>query len=100
MKQTKIPSKIDFDNALTMEKMGDEAYEFVKKVWNTFKCRNLEEYLITYVISDTLLLADVFMSFRKISLQTYKLDPCYFYSLPGYAFQAILKIITKPKQPM
>ena len=44
-----------------------------------------------YVQSDTLLLADVFESFRNISLGIYGLDPSYFVSAPGLAWQACLK---------
>ena len=44
-----------------------------------------------YVQSDTLLLADVFENFRKACIKTYELDPSYFISLPGLAWQACLK---------
>ena len=41
--------------------------------------------------SDTLLLADVFESFRNTCLKVYELDPAHFLSLPGLAWQACLK---------
>ena len=44
-----------------------------------------------YVQNDTLLLADVFENFRKACIKTYELDPAYFISLPGLAWQACLK---------
>ena len=34
-------------------------------------------------ITDILLLADVFENFRKMSLETYGLDPIHYYSLSG-----------------
>ena len=43
-----------------------------------------------YVQSDTLLLADIFENFRDMSLKIYELDPAYFVSLPGFAWQACL----------
>ena len=43
------------------------------------------------VQSDTLLLADVFESFRNMCLEIYRLDPVYFVSAPGLAWQASLK---------
>ena len=49
-----------------------------------------------YVQSDTLLLADVFESFRKTCQKEYQLDPAHFVSLPSFAWQACLKI-TKVK---
>ena len=47
--------------------------------------------MIYIVQSDTLLLADVFENFRNKCLEVYELDPAYFLSLPGLAWQACLK---------
>jgi hypothetical protein len=96
LQQREIPSKNDFYNSLNDEHISDQDYKFVQTVWSSFECRNLEDYLTIYVISDCLLLADVFLSFRKVCLTNYGIDPCYFYSLPGYAFQVMLKL-TKVK---
>ena len=41
--------------------------------------------------SDTLLLADVFENFRNMCLETYELDPIYFVSATGLAWQACIK---------
>lgn len=38
--------------------------------------KNMGEYHDLYLISDILLLTDVFEDFRKTCLQYYKLDPC------------------------
>ena len=53
---------------------------------------NLGDYHDLYVQSNTLLLADVFENFRNMCLETYGLDPAYFLSLPGIAWQACLKM--------
>ena len=44
-----------------------------------------------YAQSDTLLLADVFENFRDKCNEIYELDPVYFVSAPGLAWQACLK---------
>ena len=44
-----------------------------------------------YVQSDTLLLADIFESFKNKYLKVYKLDPDNFLSAPRLAWQACLK---------
>ena len=44
-----------------------------------------------YIQTDTLLLADVFEKFREKCIKIYELDPSYFYSAPGLAWQACLK---------
>ena len=38
---------------------------------------------MTYVQSDTLLLADIYENFRNKCLNIYELDPVYFVSAPG-----------------
>ena len=49
------------------------------------------DYHNHYLQSDILLLADVFEIFRKMSLDTYKLDPCHYYSLSGLSWDAMLR---------
>ena len=54
-------------------------------------CIYIGEYHNLYVQSDTLLVADVFENFRNKYLEIYGLDPIYFVSAPGLAWQACLK---------
>ena len=49
-----------------------------------------------YLSIDVLLLCDIFEEFRESSLETYELDPCWFYTLPGLAWEAAFKY-TKEK---
>ena len=60
-------------------------------MFEEFKLKNLGDYHDLYVQSDTLLLADVFENFRNMCLDIYGLDPVYFVSAPGLAWQACLK---------
>ena len=41
---------------------------------------------------DVLQLADVFENFSDICLENYKLDPAWYYTSPGLAWDAMLKI--------
>ena len=66
-----------------MEDISEIDYRHATKVFNKFNIKNLGEYHDLYVQSDTILLADVFESFRNLCIKTYKLDPAYFLSLPG-----------------
>ena len=54
-------------------------------------CIYIGEYHNLYVQSDTLLVADVFENFGNKCLEIYGLDPIYFVSAPGLAWQACLK---------
>ena len=64
----------------------------VHKVKNTFNIKNIREYHDLYVQSDTAQLADTFEQFRTLCLKEYKLDPAYFCTTPGLAFEACLKM--------
>ena len=50
------------------------------------------EYHDMYLISDILLLADVFENFRKTCLQGYKLDPAHYLTSLGLSWDAMLKM--------
>ena len=57
-----------------------------------FGCQSMGDYHDLYLKSDVLLLADVFENFRNVCLKTYNLDPGHFYTSPGLAWQACLKM--------
>ena len=50
------------------------------------------EYHDLYLKTDVLLLTDVFENFRDMCLSYYGLDPVYYYTLPNFAFDAMLKL--------
>ena len=89
--EEKVPNKSDFYSSLNIEDISEIGYRHALKVFNKFNIKNLGEYHDLYVQSDTILLADVFESFRILCLNTYKTDPAYFLSLTGLAWQACLK---------
>ena len=83
--EEKLPNKSDFYSSLNMEDISEIDYRHALKVFNKFNIKNLGEYHDLYVQSDTILLADVFESFRNLCKETYKSDPAYFLKLPGLA---------------
>ena len=88
--ETSFPSKKDCFSILILEDISDKDYEHALKVFKEY-CKNMGDYHDLYVQTDTLLLADVFENFRNKCLEIYDLDPSYFYSAPGLAWQACLK---------
>ena len=52
----------------------------------------MRDYHDLYLESDVLLLADVFENFRNVCLKNYKLDPAWYYTSPGIAWDAALKM--------
>jgi len=94
LEQTNLPTKKEFYNTLTEEHIEDNEYQFVKDVWGHFNCQTLGEYSDLYLKVDVLLLADVFENFRDLCLNTYNLDPAYYYTAPAFSFDAMLKYTT------
>ncbi|XP_065363259.1 uncharacterized protein LOC135956640 [Calliphora vicina] len=92
LKETCLPSIDDFYNKLTDSKCSIEDYTHAQEVWSKFECKTLEDYLMVYLKSDVLLLADVFENFRSVCKSIYKLDPCHYYTAPGLSWDAMLKI--------
>jgi len=91
LEQTSLPPVEDFYSILTEEHVKDTEYQFAIEVWNHFNCQTLGEYSDLYLKVDVLLLADVFENFRDLCLNTYHLDPAYYYTAPGFSFDAMLK---------
>ena len=81
--ETSLPDKESFYSSLNMENRHGN------NVFKKFKLKNLGEYHDLYVQSDTLLLADVLENFRNMCIKVYQLDPAYFLSLPGLAWQDV-----------
>ena len=88
--KTTLPPKKDFYSELNLEDITDKDYSHAQKVFEEF-CTDIDEYHDLYVQSDTLLLADVLENFRNMCLEIYDVDPIYFVSSPGLAWQACLK---------
>ena len=89
--ETSIPDNEKYDSELNKEGITDEDYAHAQKVWEVFGIKNLSKYHDLHVQSDTLLLGDVFENFRDKCIDIYELDPAYFLSAPGLAWQACLK---------
>ena len=93
LKETELPPKKAFYSRLNDEGISDEDYVHAKKVWETFEMKNLEDYHNLHHRVDVLPLADVFENFRDICIKNYKLDPAHYYTAPGLAWDASLKVI-------
>ena len=92
LKVKKPPTQEAFYSKLTGHGINDKNYQHVLNVWKTFKMKTFKNYLELYNISDVLLLADVFENFRDVCLKNYGLDPVYYYTAPGLAWDAMLKM--------
>jgi len=91
-KESKFPSIEDCYSKLNKEEMNENDYQRALSVWKTFNMKNLGEYHDLYLKTDVLLLADVFENFRTTCISSYKLDPAHYFTLPGFAWDACLRM--------
>ena len=89
---TKPPPREAFYSKLTGRGITEKNYKHVLNVWNTFKMKTFKDYHKLYNETDALLLADVFENFRDLCLKIYGLDPVYYFTAPGLAWDACLKM--------
>ena len=81
--ETSLPDKKAFYSELNLEDITDKDYEHTQKEWEVFEIKNRGEYHDLCVQSNTLLLADVFESFRDKCIEIYELDPANVLSASG-----------------
>ena len=91
-KEDKPPPQKAFFSKLSGMGITENDYNHVWNVWNTFNMKSLKDYHELYNVTDVLLLADVFENFRDLCLKNYKLDPVYYFTTPGLAWDACLKM--------
>ena len=88
--ETLLPPKNNFYSELTLEDITNKDYNHAQKVFEKY-CTDMGDYHNLYVQTNTLLFADVFEKSRDKCIEIYGLDPSYFLSAPGLAWQACLK---------
>ena len=91
LRDVSLPPRESFYNSLTGNTISESDYAHAENVWKRFSIRTLGEYSDLYLKIDVLLLADIFENFRDKCIESYGLDPAYYYTLPGYTWDAMLK---------
>ena len=91
-KKQSLPKKTSFFSRLKQEKISDEDFEHAQRVWREFELKNMGDFHDLYLKTDVLLLADVMENFRKLCEKNYELDPAHFFTIPGMAWDAMLKM--------
>lgn len=76
----------DWYNDLTKDYMKEDDIKHAHMIFDMFKCRNINDYTLLYLQTDVVLLSEIFENFRDVSLKTYKLDPSWYYTTPGFAW--------------
>ena len=92
LEETQLPPKSAFYSRLTETDISDADYAHAHEVWTTFGMTAFAEYRDLYLLTDVLLLADVFEQFRSTCMEHYGLDPAHYYTAPGLSWDAMLKM--------
>ena len=87
-----LPPKDSFYSKLNDSHISCKQYRHVEKVWEEFNCKTMRDYHDLYLKTDVLLLADVMENYRDVCIKNYGLDPMWYYTAPGLAWDAALKI--------
>ncbi|XP_070522397.1 uncharacterized protein [Cardiocondyla obscurior] len=91
LEDTCLPPRESFYSSLTDDTVSENDYAHAIDIWQRFSIQTLGEYSDLYLKTDVLLLADIFENFRDSCITSYKLDPAYYYTLPGFTWDAMLK---------
>ena len=92
LSETSLPHIEHFYSKLNDTNISISDYQHAQKVWKEFNMKSMRDYHDLYLKTDVLLLTDVFEEFRKVCLDNYKLDPAWYYTSPGLAWDAALRM--------
>ena len=70
--------------------VSDKNYKHNFNVWKSFKMNFMKDHHDIYLKVDVLLLACVFETFRKESMNSFELDSFWYLYFPGYSWDAML----------
>ena len=85
-----IPCIEAFYNKLSEEELSEDEYTRLLRICEIFGVKTLGQLHDLYLRIDVLILACVFEDYRRLGLEMFGLDPCYYVSSPSYSFDAML----------
>ena len=87
--EPQLPPNDAFYSSLTEEDISEIDSTHAQSVFNHFDMTDIRGYHNFYLLTDVLLLADVFKNFTDVCLQHYGLDPAHHnYTFPGLSCEA------------
>ena len=87
-----LPPKEKFYSTLTDTTVSDEEYARAQTIFRSMHMRSMRHYHDFYLLTDVLLLSDVFETFRLACHENYGIDPARCFTAPGLSFEAALKM--------
>ena len=84
--ETKLPSQDALFSKLSGSPCSDSEYTHTTRVWTAFGCRTMADY------HDIYLQLELLEKFRTTCLEYFSLDPVHYYTTPGLALDAALRM--------
>ena len=94
--ETSLPPKASFYSKFTGEGNADEDYQHAQTAWKEFNIESMKNYQNLYNLSDVLLLADSFDSFKNICMNHYGLDPAWYFNAAGMLLSKLHRLNANP----
>ena len=92
LNNTVIPSREQCIDDMKGEKMHQDEYDHMMKLWKTFNIKTWGEYYELYNVLDVTLMADAFKHFRNATLNAFGIDPIHFITTLQMAYSLFLKV--------
>lgn len=89
--ETQLPPIEAFHDSLKNEPLKQEDYARAQQIWSRYNMQNMQQYHDHYLLTDVLLLCDVFEHFRHMVMSEHNLDCLHFITLPSLAWAMALK---------
>ena len=80
----------DFYDDLNEKPVNREEYFQSKALYKKLGFASFKDWLQLYQTLDVKILTDVWLNFRNLCMDNYKLDPSFYYTSPGLAWDAML----------
>jgi hypothetical protein len=93
LNEPRLPAKECFNNSLKNEEISEADYQHAQNFWKTLNCQSFLDYHKAYLLSDTVLLANVVENYRNFSPKENILyDPLCFSSALSFTMNKFLTI--------
>jgi hypothetical protein len=89
--ETSLPPIKSFYTSLNDQSITEDEYKYAQDVWKNTNCQSIMDYHNLYLVQDVFLLSDVFEAFRGVCYAENELDPLWYVSIPGYAYDSCFK---------
>jgi hypothetical protein len=92
---------LPIDNNLWKTKLGksddkfEEKIERARTLFTKTGCKSIKDYMLMYLKVDVYVLLESFEIFRNDIFESFGIDPCYYFTTPGLAWDCALRFIQR-----